>query len=251
VSYKIEATEVEKVAVDHMTNVGIASKAAAVPVAAGAGSASSGSVASGSATGSADKALTAAAAAIVAESPCESPRLHVAATLVLCHRLIASSLARAVVQALQTQQSALLMLKERLAVVQTYLRRLQAGSLPMDRSLLRRVSAVASGVPVTDAPSFDAAEDKVSEGRIAVTPATATAAPRAGHCRPQELADSLLITYIAALTRGSHALGELVDKVAVAGAGGKLGEEGGGGGGGGGGGMRVGTRGSGGGAGRR
>ena len=79
---------------------------------------------------------------------------------------------------------------ERVAIVKKYLELIKENKLPRDTKLLRQIANLASRLPAVDSPKFS--------GDFA-----------------NELNETWMITYLAAMTKGSHLLNELVDKYNV------------------------------------
>jgi len=86
--------------------------------------------------------------------------------------------------------NAISMLNMRIKILLRYLETVKAGKSPIDHGLLRRIASLCNQLPSTDTPSFK-------------------------HDFIQEYNDGLMITYLAAMTKGSNSINELIDKFNV------------------------------------
>eukprot|EP00906_Rhabdomonas_costata_P011520 RCo016419 len=94
------------------------------------------------------------------------------------------------VKQLSGMKDAVWMLQQRVKVIRSYLEAVQRGEHPRNLSLLRSIKSLCNKLPAMDSEKF-------------------TAAYQTGH------QDALLISYLGLLTKGCHAMSEVVDKFSV------------------------------------
>lgn len=116
-----------------------------------------------------------------AEPPPLSPPLHAVSTR--ASSLRASQLA----QHLGTQYTAMSVLSERIDIVQKYLQAVQAGTVAGDHELLRQIKSLCSRLPAMDTARFN--EEFLCEAN-----------------------NSLLVTHMAAITKGTGIVNDIIDK---------------------------------------
>jgi len=89
---------------------------------------------------------------------------------------------------LQPVSKSVQMLDQRIAIIQAYLEAVKQGELPKNREILRRISCLCNALPIADNPQFEQDFGK-------------------------EYNDTMLITYLAALTKGAAFVDDLSKKV--------------------------------------
>eukprot|EP00897_Mesotaenium_endlicherianum_P004806 jgi/Mesen1/4353/ME000022S03643 len=102
-----------------------------------------------------------------------------------------SSAATQLAAHLTGMHSAIKMLNSRIRALHHLLTSLQSGNVPYDHSLLRQVSSLVRRLPTIDSPKFQ--EDFLTE-----------------------MNDTLIVTFLASITKGTSSINELVDKFNVA-----------------------------------
>jgi len=90
-------------------------------------------------------------------------------------------------QHLGTQHTAITMLQERVNIIQSYLKAVAAGEVPPDHELLRQIKSLCSKLPAMDTPMYHEEFQ-------------------------QDYNNTLLVTYLGAITKGIGSINELVDK---------------------------------------
>jgi COP9 signalosome complex subunit 6 len=91
---------------------------------------------------------------------------------------------------LASMQNAVKMLMDRVSVIIKYLELVKENKVPQDTKLLRQISSLAHRLPAVDSPKFSS--DFTNE-----------------------LNETLMITYLATITKGTHLFNELIDKYNV------------------------------------
>lgn len=92
---------------------------------------------------------------------------------------------------LNSLHSAIKMLRERGQLLEQVLVKMEAGEIPFDHSLVRKISSLVNSLPALDSPAFH--NDYV-----------------------MSYSDTLLTIYLSSMTKGLHTLNEMVDKSLVA-----------------------------------
>ena len=93
----------------------------------------------------------------------------------------------ALTQHLGTQYAAIEMLTDRIDVVRKYLTAVNAGDVPPDHELLRQIKSLCARLPALDNPAY---QEEFN----------------------QEYNNTLLITYLGAITKGTCAINDLIEK---------------------------------------
>lgn len=102
-----------------------------------------------------------------------------------------SNSSSALAQHLGGQYTAMSMLSERVEVILRYLKAVEAGSVPTDHALLRQIKSLCTQLPALDSPAFR--EEFL-----------------------QDHANTLLVTYLGTITKGTSVISEVIDKFSTA-----------------------------------
>ena len=102
-----------------------------------------------------------------------------------------SNASSALAQHLGGQYTAMSMLSERVEVILRYLKAVDAGTVPMDHALMRQIKSLCTQLPALDSPAF---RDEFL----------------------QDHANTLLITYLGTITKGTGTISEVIDKFSTA-----------------------------------
>ena len=86
-----------------------------------------------------------------------------------------------------TQHTAITMLSERVDIIGRYLKAVSDGQVPADHEILRQIKALCSKLPAIDTPTYH--EEFM-----------------------QDYNNTLLVTYLGAITKGMGSINELIDK---------------------------------------
>jgi len=93
----------------------------------------------------------------------------------------------ALAQHLGTQYTAISVLSERIEVIQKYMEAVAAGSVPADHEILRQVKSLCARLPALDSSRFN--NEFLADAN-----------------------DTLLVTYMATITKGTSAINDIIDK---------------------------------------